>query len=411
MKPYDFTGFSIPEKDRLKIEDECRGVYEKRKPLYTNPVFTGEKVYGDGWWIFNANPVDTPFTYKYFNDGNLPMKPPFRRIQIHFLDPHGEIPLHQDMPDSDFGHNIAITQPDGCEFRVLGTVIPFKAGDYFKVQTGSPHSVHNNSDELRIHILPKRYKHWCHFPKFSKTFLPDNKTKVCGANYMKPVSWEDYDKVLAEFDVGKKPGCEFCIDKEKSGWKTKRIEVNEKYGEEYIDDLRYIDFRINEPDKLKEAITDTVQVVKLMNIDTKLDWASAINKDLSFFYVNDHWSNWEWNFEGIKANKYKFAITMNFGDDVNDVLDVYETINEVRPENSLLQIYFYTNTANEKLLDDYQFLKSIMNFDDEIKIYAGGEFKNDPNENIILNRRIENLLASESNPEDLILLHNLINSA
>jgi len=80
------------------------------------------------------------------------------RIHIHYLEPNCYIPLHQDYEtDTLKGLNFAVTQPKDCKFYVdeYG-VIPFEQpGDVFLCQIGKQHCVYNNSDEIRIHVLPK----------------------------------------------------------------------------------------------------------------------------------------------------------------------------------------------------------------------------------------------------------------
>lgn len=80
----------------------------------------------------------------------------FSRIRVMMLDPNGYINPHKDM-DIDFlggGLNIAITNPKGVEFAIDNSgIIPWNIGDIRMINIGKYHSVINNSENLRIHIL------------------------------------------------------------------------------------------------------------------------------------------------------------------------------------------------------------------------------------------------------------------
>jgi hypothetical protein len=80
----------------------------------------------------------------------------FDRIRVMLLSPNGIINLHRDHspPGSLAAVNIAITQPPGCEFYLDNYgVIPFEAGTAFMVNVSNYHTVINDSNENRYHII------------------------------------------------------------------------------------------------------------------------------------------------------------------------------------------------------------------------------------------------------------------
>jgi len=77
------------------------------------------------------------------------------RIRFMLLEPGGYILPHADRSQRGLREiNVAITQPQGCCFRFLdrGT-IPFEVGSAFIIDTSNRHTVWNNSDEYRLHII------------------------------------------------------------------------------------------------------------------------------------------------------------------------------------------------------------------------------------------------------------------
>jgi hypothetical protein len=77
------------------------------------------------------------------------------RIRFMWLDPGGYIFPHHDREFKGFFEtNIAINNPENCQFRFLnyGTV-PFKSGSAFLVDISNKHFVINNSDQVRTHII------------------------------------------------------------------------------------------------------------------------------------------------------------------------------------------------------------------------------------------------------------------
>lgn len=94
-----------------------------------------------------------PLTVNYFSN-TWPGKQ-FKRIRVMLLEPGGYVSIHQDSKISKLtAVNIAITQPTECKFVMAnhGTV-PFTPGRAFWLDTSNQHTVINNSDQPRWHII------------------------------------------------------------------------------------------------------------------------------------------------------------------------------------------------------------------------------------------------------------------
>lgn len=94
-----------------------------------------------------------PQTVDYFSNSWLGNQ--FKRIRVMLLEPGGYISIHQDSTVSKLtAVNIAITQPAECKFVMAnhGTV-PFLPGRAFWLDTSNQHTVINNSDQPRWHII------------------------------------------------------------------------------------------------------------------------------------------------------------------------------------------------------------------------------------------------------------------
>jgi Aspartyl/Asparaginyl beta-hydroxylase len=80
----------------------------------------------------------------------------YRRLRIMELAPGGIISVHKDAqpPDALRAVNIAITQPNGCEFIMenYGTV-PFTKSSAYMLNISNNHTVINDSEEYRFHII------------------------------------------------------------------------------------------------------------------------------------------------------------------------------------------------------------------------------------------------------------------
>jgi hypothetical protein len=94
-----------------------------------------------------------PNTIKFFKE-IWPNKN-FRRLRVMLLKPNGYISIHKDSSVHGLSPiNVAINQPKNCKFVMekYGTV-PFNKGDAFMLDTANNHTVFNNSDENRYHII------------------------------------------------------------------------------------------------------------------------------------------------------------------------------------------------------------------------------------------------------------------
>ena len=79
----------------------------------------------------------------------------YRRIRVMLLEPGGYITIHRDSDCPGLtAINIALTQPIGCDFVMekRGTV-PFSPGKALWLDISNNHTVFNNSDQERWHII------------------------------------------------------------------------------------------------------------------------------------------------------------------------------------------------------------------------------------------------------------------
>jgi hypothetical protein len=79
-----------------------------------------------------------------------------RRIRLQWLAPGGYIRAHRDVDhgtERRITVNIAVNNPEGCEMRFGDRVVPFQAGDAYVLDTTQEHSVHNDSDQHRAHLV------------------------------------------------------------------------------------------------------------------------------------------------------------------------------------------------------------------------------------------------------------------
>jgi hypothetical protein len=94
-----------------------------------------------------------PETIKYF----CTMWPQtmFARLRVMLLEPGGYVSIHSDTDQSMLtAINIAITQPEDCNFYVeKHGIIPFEEGSAFWIDIGNRHCVVNDSKQNRYHII------------------------------------------------------------------------------------------------------------------------------------------------------------------------------------------------------------------------------------------------------------------
>jgi hypothetical protein len=96
-----------------------------------------------------------PETVKFFQS-TWPNNNNYRRIRIMELAPGGIIPVHRDsdLPGQLNEINIAITQPNGCNFYMENYgVVPYTAGDAYMLNISNRHTIINDSPEFRYHII------------------------------------------------------------------------------------------------------------------------------------------------------------------------------------------------------------------------------------------------------------------
>jgi len=95
-----------------------------------------------------------PCTIEFFK--NQWPSPEYLRLRVMELAPGGIISVHQ---DGDFSKtmspvNIAITQPLDCDFYMEGYgVVPFDIGSSYLLNVTNRHTVINNSNQYRYHII------------------------------------------------------------------------------------------------------------------------------------------------------------------------------------------------------------------------------------------------------------------
>ncbi len=94
-----------------------------------------------------------PKTVQFFQK-NWPAKT-FYRVRVMLLEPGGYINIHQDYKNSEMtAINIAITQPEDCGFVMERQgCIPFKPGEAYWLDISNRHTVFNDSDKPRWHII------------------------------------------------------------------------------------------------------------------------------------------------------------------------------------------------------------------------------------------------------------------
>ena len=101
-------------------------------------------------WTEFADILDV--TTEYFK--NFPVRD-VDRIRFMLLEPGGTIPLHSDIsyPRLCSAINFCINQPKDCDFIINGQTIPWKPGDVRLMNVHFKHTVINNSQERRLHMI------------------------------------------------------------------------------------------------------------------------------------------------------------------------------------------------------------------------------------------------------------------
>jgi hypothetical protein len=95
-----------------------------------------------------------PNTVRFFRD--VWPNNGYYRLRVMELAPGGVIGVHRDtsLPGVLQPVNIAITQPDRCDFYMENFgIVPFEVGSSFLLNIGNRHTVINKSDDYRYHII------------------------------------------------------------------------------------------------------------------------------------------------------------------------------------------------------------------------------------------------------------------
>jgi hypothetical protein len=106
----------------------------------------------DWTWVADHCPVTRKFLVETWPAEYL------NRVRFMLLEPGGYILPHQDRPDEEKRLsvcNISLNNPEGCRFVFKNHgIVPFKdEGSAFLMDISNPHSVWNQSDTPRIHMI------------------------------------------------------------------------------------------------------------------------------------------------------------------------------------------------------------------------------------------------------------------
>lgn len=95
-----------------------------------------------------------PKTVEMIN--KIPGYSSFDRVRFMYLEPGGYITPHTDGNHNKLGPvNIALNNPERCEFKMVDdeVYVPWAPGRAIKLNVGHTHSVMNDSDEVRVHMI------------------------------------------------------------------------------------------------------------------------------------------------------------------------------------------------------------------------------------------------------------------
>jgi hypothetical protein len=166
--PWLKLDISVPSVEILKESDSLysKAVTHRANDAfgpYTNTGWKSLTIYGESsavteqtdgplTWTDIAN--ECPATVEFIKQ-NWNIDQATGRIRFMWLEPQGYILPHADRLTKGLHEvNIAITQPNGCQFRFLdyGTV-PFTSESAFLLDISNRHLVFNDSDQVRTHII------------------------------------------------------------------------------------------------------------------------------------------------------------------------------------------------------------------------------------------------------------------
>jgi hypothetical protein len=106
-----------------------------------------------------------PVTTKYFKESFIHSG--YKRLRFMWLEPRGYIMPHCDGTKHFLGAiNVALNNPDGCEFRMGGYTVPFRQGNAMLLDVATEHAIWNNSDIPRIHMIVHGSRYRPNYNKF-----------------------------------------------------------------------------------------------------------------------------------------------------------------------------------------------------------------------------------------------------
>jgi hypothetical protein len=74
---------------------------------------------------------------------------------------HGSYAPDGTPPAEEYLYNMSLNYPDGCKFAVYSRgIIPFRAGDIYKIDVTQYHAVSNDSKSDRYHLMMRNKKFW-----------------------------------------------------------------------------------------------------------------------------------------------------------------------------------------------------------------------------------------------------------
>ena len=150
--------------------DECAEIGDRETDQWefvykceVNDEIYKECVDFNNWTVYSWADVDFPGRYSH-----TPTKETFpattkwiedkgyRHPELMRLDPGAHIDphIHDFKEHIPYMYNMCINQPKDCKFGILPAgIIPYTAGDIYKIDIYADHSVKNESNEARYHLL------------------------------------------------------------------------------------------------------------------------------------------------------------------------------------------------------------------------------------------------------------------
>ena len=103
----------------------------------------------------------------------------YARVRFMLLKPGGVIDFHKDTEHMVLGAtNVAITNPKGCAWHWKdGESLEFNPGDAYAMNLGYEHSIRNNSQEDRYHIIVHHYDSTLEWKKMITDAMEKNETQ------------------------------------------------------------------------------------------------------------------------------------------------------------------------------------------------------------------------------------------